>query len=95
MAETILFDRDHVDQLESISDGPRRLRASQLLWVDMRRGEDADEIARVLSLDDRTRGYLETAHDTPVPPEFGHYIHITSYAPRGDDDGTCSRSSAW
>ncbi len=87
MAETILFDRDQVDRLESISDRPRRLRASQLLWVDMRRGEDADEIARVLGLDDRTRGYLETAHDTPVFHDFGHYIHITSYAPRDDDDG--------
>jgi magnesium transporter len=85
MAETILFDRDQVDRLESISERPRRLRGQQLLWVDMRRGDDVAELASVLSLEDETRRYLEAPHETPVFHDFGHYIHITSYAPREDD----------
>ena len=86
MAEAILFDRDEVERLENLSGRPRRLRGSQLLWVDLKRGEDSDEVAREFSLSKQTREYLEAAHDTPVFQDFGHYIHITTYAPREDDD---------
>ena len=36
-ASSILFDRDRVDHLNGLSERPRRLRGSQLLWVDLHR----------------------------------------------------------
>jgi Mg2+ and Co2+ transporter CorA len=86
LTDPILFDRDEVEHLNSLAERPRRLRGTQLLWVDLRRGEDAEELARAFNLTKRTREYLEAAHDTAVFQDFGHYIHITSYAPREDDD---------
>ena len=87
MADSILFDRDEVEHLESVAERPRRLRGSQLLWIDLARGEDTEELARELDLTPRTRQYLEAAHESPVFQDCGHYIHITSYAPKEDDDG--------
>ena len=56
MSEGILFDRDAVDQLHDLSDRPRRLRGSQLLWVDVHRESrfDGAEIGKGFALDDTT-----------------------------------------
>ena len=40
MSDAILFDRDRVDHLDSLTDRPRRLRGSMLLWVDLHRGSE-------------------------------------------------------
>ena len=47
MSEGILFDRDQVERLTDIGDRPKRLRRSELLWVDVDRSseEDARRIA--------------------------------------------------
>ena len=42
MSEAILFDRDRVERLNDIADRPKRLRGSELLWVDVDRGSDED-----------------------------------------------------
>ena len=86
MTDVILFDRDQVDHLDSLADRPRRLGGTQLLWVDLDRGEDVEELAEAFELAGPTRKQLEAAQDTPVFHDFGHYIHITSYAPRDDDE---------
>jgi len=87
MPEAVLYDRDQVDHLESIAERPRRLRGSQLLWVDLHRGDDVTELADAFGLDERTVGLLEAAQSAAVFHDFGHYIHVTSYAPRDDDSG--------
>jgi len=87
MPGAVLYDRDQVEHLDSISERPRRLRGSQLLWVDLRRGEEVQELADAFSLDQRTIGLLEGSDGRPVFHDFGHYIHVTSYAPREEDDG--------
>ena len=86
MPEAILFDRDQVDHLATFSNRPRRLGGSKLLWVDVDRGEEADELAHVFDLDDQTRDHLEAPNETPVFQDFGRYIHITTYAPLEDED---------
>ena len=86
MTGTVLYDRDQVDHLDSISERPRRLRRSQLLWVDLGRDGDFRELADAFNLDQQTVDFLEAAHATPVFHDFGHYIHVTSYAAREDDE---------
>ena len=57
MSEAILFDRDQVERLNDIADRPKRLRGSELLWVDVDRGseEDVDRVADAFGLDRETR----------------------------------------
>lgn len=89
MSDAIVFDRDQVEHLEDLSERPRRLKGSKLLWVDIYRGSEigADEVAEAFDLDDRTRDYLANAHERPVFEDYGRYIHITTYAPREDKAG--------
>jgi magnesium transporter len=86
-----LFDRDQVDHLESLAERPGRLSGSKLLWVDLRLGTEkseigADEVAEAFDLDERTREYLEKPHERSVFDDHGRYIHITTYAPREDEE---------
>jgi magnesium transporter len=85
----IVFDRDQVDHLEALSERPRRLRGSQLLWVDLHSGSafGADEVAEAFDLDDGTRRCLATPNERAVFNDHGRYIHITTYAPREDEEG--------
>jgi Mg2+ and Co2+ transporter CorA len=89
MTEAILFDREVVDHLDDVSERPQRLRRSQLLWVDVHRGSEIDtaEIGAAFDLDETTQEYLSSPHDRPVFDDHGRYIHITTYAPREDDEG--------
>jgi magnesium transporter len=85
----IVFDRDHVDQLDDLSDRPRRLSGSKLLWIDLHEGSvfSADEVAEAFDLDEGTRECLATPNKRACFNEQGRYIHITTYAPRDDDEG--------
>jgi len=42
MSQTILFDGDHVEQLAEVTERPRRLKGSELLWVDVDRESERD-----------------------------------------------------
>jgi Mg2+ and Co2+ transporter CorA len=89
VSEAILFDRDEVDHLEDLSERPRRLGGSQLLWVDLHRDseEEVDKTAEAFGLDRQTRKCLWQPHDGAVFNDQGRYIHITTYAPREDEEG--------
>jgi magnesium transporter len=87
MNQTILFDRDRVEHLDDVSNRPARLRGSTLLWVDLEQGSDASDIADAFSLDDATRKYLENPGERPVFDDHGRYLHLTTYAPREEDEG--------
>ena len=84
VSDVILFDRDQVDHLDRLSDRPKRLKGSTLLWVDVDRSseESAREVTEAFGLDPGTRDRL--AASSPGHAVFadrGRYIHITSYAP--------------
>ena len=85
----IVFDRDKVDQLDAISDRPRRLRGSMLLWIDLHDGSeyDADQVADALDLDDQTRACLTDPSARACFEDHGRYIHLTTYSPHEDDEG--------
>ena len=84
----ILFDRDQVEHLDDISDRPRRLRGSKLLWVDLdRSSEDGlSEVAEAFGLDDETRARLADSRDRAVLRDYGRYLRITTYAPTDDEE---------
>jgi magnesium transporter len=86
--QAILFDRDEADQLDELSQRPRRLDGSKLLWVDLDRGDaDGAGVAEVFDLDEDTRRYLDDPHDRAELNDHGRYLHITACAPREDADG--------
>ena len=91
MSAAILFDRDRVDRLDSLADVPNRLGDSELLWVEGLQHEGseigADEVADAFELDDRTRERLAAPPDAAVFDDHGRYIHVTTYAPRQDEEG--------
>ena len=65
MSGAILFEGDEVEHLDSLSDRPRRLKGSKLLWVDVDRRNDAsaDEVAEAFNLDEATRNRLASSTD--------------------------------
>ena len=89
MSDAILFDRDQVERLDDLSDRPRRLSGSKLLWVDIDRASDetADRVAEAFGLDDGTRECLANANDRAIFNDHGRYIHVTTYAPSEEDEG--------
>jgi magnesium transporter len=89
MTQAILFERQQVAELEDLSDRPRRLSGSTLLWVDLDGGSEAgaDEVAEAFGLDNQTRDGLVKRSDRPVFKDHGRYLHLTTYAPREDDGG--------
>jgi magnesium transporter len=84
----ILFDRDEVEHLASLSQRPRRLGGSKLLWVDIdrRTGASADEVASEFDLEERTRNRLASSEGRAIFEDYGRYIHVTTYSPC-DEDG--------
>jgi magnesium transporter len=89
VSEAILFDRDQVERLNDVADWPKRLRGSELLWIDVDRGsdEDVDRVADAFGLDRETRECLATSKDRAIFRDHGRYIHVTTYAPDEDDEG--------
>jgi magnesium transporter len=89
MSDAILFDRDDVDHLADLSERPRRISGSQLLWVDLDPDSavNAAEVAEAFALDEATVGDLETPRDRPAFADLGHFLHITTCVPSEDDGG--------
>jgi Mg2+ and Co2+ transporter CorA len=64
----LLFDRDEVEHLGSLSERPKRLNGSTLLWVDVdrRTQASADEMAVVFDLEETTRRRLASSEGRAV-----------------------------
>jgi len=45
-----------------------------------------DGVAEAFDLDETTRASLEKPHERSVFDDHGRYIHITTYAPRDDEE---------
>ena len=68
ISTAILFDRDEVAQLGTLSQRPKRLNGSRLLWVDIdrRTQASADEVAAVFDLEETTRRRLASSEGRAV-----------------------------
>jgi len=86
-ASAILFDRDEVEHLGGLSERPRRLSGSKLLWVDIdrRTGASADEVASEFDLEEPTRKQLASSEGRAIFQDYGRYIHVTTYSPCVED----------
>jgi magnesium transporter len=89
MTKAILFDHDQVEHLDELTERPRRLGRSKLLWVDIDRAseEDAALVARGFGLDQDTADRLAGSTGQAVFHDRGDYIHVTTYAPDEEDEG--------
>ena len=87
MSGAILFDRDEVEHLDSLSERPKRLNRSKLLWVDIdrRTEESAEEVAAVFDLDEATRDRLASSEGQAFFRDYRRYIHVTTYSPCEED----------
>jgi magnesium transporter len=83
ISTAILFDRDEVTQLATLSQRPKRLNGSRLLWVDIdrRTQASADEVAAAFDLEETTRRRLASSEGRAVFLDAGRYIHVTTYSP--------------
>jgi magnesium transporter len=84
-----LFDGQRTRVLDAVSDRPRRLTGSQLLWIDLDGATDdgAREVVKEFDLEEETFESLTRGHDHAVFKDYGRYLHLTTYAPREDDEG--------
>jgi magnesium transporter len=87
VSTAILFDRDQVEHLGSLSQRPQRLNGSRLLWVDIdrRTQASADEVAAVFDLEETTRRRLASSEGRAVFVDEGRYIHVTTYSPNNEE----------
>jgi magnesium transporter len=88
MSQAILFEGDQTSELDALDQAPRRLGRNRLLWVDLDRSSsaDAERVAATLDLDPTTCERLREAGEQPAFRDFGRYLHVTTYAPREDDE---------
>jgi len=87
-SDAILFDGDQVEHLEGLA-GFGKLSGRKLLWVEIDGASEtkADEVAEFFALDADTATCLSRPHQHAIFDDHGRYLHITTYAPREDDEG--------
>ncbi len=97
----LLFREHEVEQLGDWQGRMADLGRECLLWIDLE-GPDKQEIARLaeaLDLDDETVRRLSDDQREPWLGDFGPYLHVTAYAPRGPgrelERVVCLVSEAW
>jgi magnesium/cobalt transport protein CorA len=84
----LLFDRDHVDEIEDWSSQAAHLGRSSILWVDLDqpKRDRIREIVDALSLAPESEERLESGDRRPFFGDYGTYLHITAVVPaRGDE----------
>ena len=86
MSEALLFREHEVEELDDWTGSLDRLGASTLLWIDLERPSDdaVERLSRGLELDPRSVERLRGAERTPNLTDFGSYLHVTGFAPRGE-----------
>ena len=89
MSQAILFEGQQTDVLADLSERPPRLAGSKLLWVDLDGGSEdsAREAVDAFDLEQETYEFLTASHDHAGFKDYGRYLHLTTYAPREDDEG--------
>jgi magnesium transporter len=89
MSQAILFEGEQTDMLSELSERPRHLAGSKLLWVDLDEGTDdgVREVVETFELDEETYDFLTKPRNHAGFKDYGRYLHLTTYAPREDDEG--------
>ena len=101
MTDALLFREHEAEEIDEWPEYVRKLGKSTLLWIDLERPGD-EEIARLgeaLELADESLSHL-TGHDGgPHLGDFGSYLHVTAFVPRGERHEihrvACLVSTSW
>jgi magnesium transporter len=93
VTSTILFEGERAEQLDALTDRPRRLNGSMLLWVDLHdpSRDDVDEVAAEFGLDDKSVKRLLDPSDGVSFRDCREYIHVTASTPGEDADSEPSQ----
>jgi magnesium transporter len=89
MSQAILFDGHQTEMLPDLSERPRRLGGAKLLWVDLDGAAERDvrEAVKAFDLEEETYDLLVEPLDHAGFKDYGRYLHLTTFAPREDDEG--------
>lgn len=97
----LLFRGDEVEEVEDWHGRIHDLGAKSLLWVDLESPDDAEirRLADVLALESESVERLGEDERVPWLGDFGAYLHMTAYAPRGPGHAlerlVCLVSESW
>lgn len=83
----LLFGRDEVEEVDDWADRLGQLGRTSILWIDLTRPDEerARELADALELAPASTERLADHEGRPFFGDFGTYIHVTAYAPAGDE----------
>jgi magnesium transporter len=101
MTDALLFRDDEVEELEEWSGELGRIGKSSLLWIDLEqpREEEIESLAEALELDEESTHSLQGGQTTPEFRDVGDYLHVTAYAPGGEQRElqhiACLVSKSW
>jgi magnesium transporter len=101
MTDALLFREHEVEQLDEWSAHLDRIGKSSLLWIDLERpdGDEIAQLAETLKLEGESVRRLQGDETTPDLGDFGTYLHVTAYAPRGEHHElqhvACLVSKSW
>jgi magnesium/cobalt transport protein CorA len=96
MATAVLFERDDVSEIEDWSERLPKLGRRSILWIDLEQPSDDDiaKVAEQLELEQATVERLRNPQRGHASfGDFEHYLHVTAFAPCGDEDRTLARVS--
>jgi magnesium transporter len=89
VASALLFERDHVDEVDDWPSVVDHVGRRSILWIDLDR-RDRDQLvptARSLNLTATSVGQLRDGDSRPHFADCGEYLHVTAYAPSRTGDG--------
>jgi len=86
--QTLLFDRDEVEQVREWPPEVKGLGRSSIMWIDLDQPLDgrAGELAEALDLNPETRDRLADGAKRPYLKDYASYLHVTALAPSREDD---------
>lgn len=86
MTDALLFREHEAEEIDEWPEYVRKLGKSTLLWIDLER-PGKEEIARLgeaLELADESLSHLTGQDGGPYLGDFGSYLHVTAFVPRGE-----------
>jgi magnesium transporter len=101
MANALLFREDEAEEVDEWAECVAELGKSSLLWIDLERpGEDVlARLGEALELTDESLSRLKGEDGGPHLGDFGSYLHVTAFAPRGERHQiqrlACLVSTSW
>ena len=86
MTDALLFREHEVEEVDEWAERLDHLAGSSLLWIDLERpGRDQlAQLAEALELEPDTARRLEGDGGSPYFGDFGTYVQVSGYAPRGE-----------